>query len=73
MHSVGAAYGSRFALWDMGSLAGGKPFVTGTSFAEGGSQFRYARPTSLLLGPFWGFARARGQPAVAAKNRPTHE
>ncbi|KAL1947489.1 hypothetical protein VTO73DRAFT_13213 [Trametes versicolor] len=38
---VGAAYGSRFALWDMGSLAGGKPFVTGTSFAEGGSQFRW--------------------------------
>ncbi|KAI0362809.1 hypothetical protein OH77DRAFT_1500401 [Trametes cingulata] len=38
---VGAAYGSRFALWDMGNLAGGKPYVTGTSFAEGGSQFRW--------------------------------
>ncbi|KAI0822683.1 WD40-repeat-containing domain protein [Trametes gibbosa] len=38
---VGAAYGSRFALWDMGSLSGGKPYVTGTSFAEGGSQFRW--------------------------------
>ncbi|KAI0670712.1 WD40-repeat-containing domain protein [Trametes maxima] len=38
---VGAAYGSRFALWDMGNLAGGKPSVTGTSFAEGGSQFRW--------------------------------
>ncbi|KAI0648196.1 hypothetical protein C8Q79DRAFT_1109980 [Trametes meyenii] len=36
---VSAAYGSRFALWDMGNLAGGKPSVTGTSFAEGGSQF----------------------------------
>ncbi len=64
VRSVGAAYGSRFALWDMGNLAGGKPFVTGTSFSEGGSQFRYARPTSMLLVCF---APPRGQLAVAAK------
>ncbi|KAI0747773.1 hypothetical protein C8Q80DRAFT_1168378 [Daedaleopsis nitida] len=38
---VGAAYGSRFALWDMGNLFGGKPYMTGTSFAEGGHLFRW--------------------------------
>ncbi|PIL23681.1 hypothetical protein GSI_13430 [Ganoderma sinense ZZ0214-1] len=38
---VGAAYGSKFALWDLGNLYGGKPYVAGTSFAEGGHQFRW--------------------------------
>ncbi|KAI0956944.1 hypothetical protein AcW1_005499 [Taiwanofungus camphoratus] len=38
---VGATYGSRFAIWDMANLQGGKPNVTGTSFPEGGSQFRW--------------------------------
>ncbi|TFK93162.1 hypothetical protein K466DRAFT_581249 [Polyporus arcularius HHB13444] len=38
---VGAAYGSKFALWDMGNLYGGKPYMTGTSFAEGGHLFRW--------------------------------
>ncbi|KAL7283116.1 hypothetical protein ACG7TL_002541 [Trametes sanguinea] len=49
---VGAAYGSRFALWDMGSLAGGKPYVTGTSFAEGGSThcpLRIHNPTRIIV------------------------
>ena len=43
---MGAAYGARFALWDMGNLCGGKPFLTGASFPEGGQQFRYAFPSS---------------------------
>ncbi|KAH9946415.1 WD40-repeat-containing domain protein [Epithele typhae] len=38
---VGAAYGSRFALWDMGNLHGGKPYLAGPSFPEGGHQFRW--------------------------------
>ncbi|CDO70585.1 hypothetical protein BN946_scf184636.g18 [Trametes cinnabarina] len=57
---VGAAYGSRFALWDMGNLAGGKPYVTGTSFAEGGSQFRWC-PTYPEY-----FALAASSPAKGA-------
>ncbi|OCH95227.1 hypothetical protein OBBRIDRAFT_720874 [Obba rivulosa] len=56
---IGAAYGSRFALWDLLSLHGGKPYVTGTSFPEGGHQFRYVchflrSPTHrVLLFPMW--------------------
>ena len=47
-YSVGAAYGSKFALWDMGNLYGGKPYMTGTSFAEGGHLFRYVCTTHPL-------------------------
>ena len=46
---MGAAYGSKFALWDLGNLYGGKPYMTGTSFAEGGYQFRYALLFVLVL------------------------
>ncbi|KAI0792941.1 hypothetical protein C8Q75DRAFT_864251 [Abortiporus biennis] len=38
---IGAVYGSRFALWDLAKLQGGKPAVTGTSFPEGGNRFRW--------------------------------
>ncbi|KAH9951421.1 WD40-repeat-containing domain protein [Amylocystis lapponica] len=38
---VGATYGSKFAIWDMANLHGGKPTVAGTSFPEGGHQFRW--------------------------------
>ncbi|EMD34509.1 hypothetical protein CERSUDRAFT_159048 [Gelatoporia subvermispora B] len=38
---IGAVYGSRFALWDLLHLRGGKPHVTGTTFPEGGNQFRW--------------------------------
>jgi hypothetical protein len=40
--SVGSTYGSKFCLWDMSNLHGGKPCATGTSFPEGGHRFRYA-------------------------------
>ncbi|OBZ75753.1 Nucleoporin Nup37 [Grifola frondosa] len=38
---VGAAFGSRFAIWDLTDLRGGKPYVMGTTFPEGGHQFRW--------------------------------
>ncbi|KAI0075802.1 hypothetical protein K474DRAFT_1646034 [Panus rudis PR-1116 ss-1] len=38
---VGATYGSRFALWDLSRLQGGKPMVSGISFPEGGHRFRW--------------------------------
>lgn len=40
-YSVGASYGSRFAIWDMSKLRGGKPIHTGISFQDGGHVFRY--------------------------------
>lgn len=40
-YSVGASYGSRFAIWDMSKLRGGKPIHTGISFQDGGHTFRY--------------------------------
>jgi len=39
---VGATYGSMFSIWDMSKLQGGKPSVTGTSFSDGGRQFRWS-------------------------------
>ena len=41
---VGAVYGSKFSIWDMGDLQGGKPTITGSSFPEGGTQFRSVPP-----------------------------
>jgi hypothetical protein len=38
---VGAVYGSRYSLWDISRLQGGKP-MTGNSFPQGGHRFRYA-------------------------------
>jgi len=42
---VGASYGSRFAIWDMSKLRGGKPIHTGISFQDGGHSFRWC-PTN---------------------------
>ncbi|KAJ6546410.1 hypothetical protein DFH09DRAFT_927287 [Mycena vulgaris] len=36
---VGAVYGSRYSLWDMSRLQGGKP-TSGNSFPQGGHRFR---------------------------------
>ncbi|KAI0340149.1 hypothetical protein BDW22DRAFT_1486417 [Trametopsis cervina] len=38
---IGAVYGNRFALWDISKLQGGKPAITGPSFPEGGTKFRW--------------------------------
>ncbi|KAJ7687570.1 hypothetical protein B0H14DRAFT_3055284 [Mycena olivaceomarginata] len=37
---VGAVYGSRYSLWDISRLQGGKP-MTGNSFPQGGHRFRW--------------------------------
>ncbi|THH20935.1 hypothetical protein EW146_g496 [Bondarzewia mesenterica] len=41
--SVGATYGSRFAIWDLAKVQGGKPTATGTSFPEGAHRFRWCQ------------------------------
>ncbi|KAF9050809.1 hypothetical protein BDZ89DRAFT_1057233 [Hymenopellis radicata] len=38
---IGAVYGSKFSLWDISKLQGGKPFISGNSFVEGGNRFRW--------------------------------
>lgn len=38
---VGAAYGSRFAIWDIQNLNGGQPSHTGMSFLDGSTHFRW--------------------------------
>ncbi|KAF8892685.1 hypothetical protein BD779DRAFT_1510340 [Infundibulicybe gibba] len=38
---IGAVYGSKFSIWDISNLRGGKPFAVGNSFSEGGSTFRW--------------------------------
>ncbi|EIM82598.1 uncharacterized protein STEHIDRAFT_103130 [Stereum hirsutum FP-91666 SS1] len=40
---VGAAYGSRFTIWDLSKLSGGKPTATGFSFPEGSHRFRWCQ------------------------------
>lgn len=40
MNSVGGAYGSRFAIWDLAKLHGGKPNTVGNTFPDGGTRFR---------------------------------
>jgi len=37
---IGATYGSRYSIWDLSNLQGGKPAVSGPGFAGGGHQFR---------------------------------
>ncbi|KAJ7135044.1 hypothetical protein C8R43DRAFT_1072941 [Mycena crocata] len=37
---VGAVYGSRYSLWDISRLQGGKP-ISGNSFPQGGHRFRW--------------------------------
>jgi hypothetical protein len=41
-NSVGAVYRSKFSIWDMSKLQGGKPCATGISFPGGGHRFRFA-------------------------------
>ncbi|KAG5645858.1 hypothetical protein DXG03_005200 [Asterophora parasitica] len=38
---IGAVYGSKFAVWDISHLRGGKPFASGISFPDGGHKFRW--------------------------------
>jgi hypothetical protein len=38
---VGAVYRSRFSIWDVSKLQGGKPMISGTSFPDGGHRFRW--------------------------------
>ncbi|KAL0947229.1 hypothetical protein HGRIS_013346 [Hohenbuehelia grisea] len=38
---VGAAYGSKFSIWDISSLQGGKPRMVGNTFADGIQRFRW--------------------------------
>ncbi|KAI0317750.1 hypothetical protein OF83DRAFT_1083385 [Amylostereum chailletii] len=43
---IGAAYGSRFVLWDISKLQGGKPALTGPSFPDGARRFRFSSSPS---------------------------
>ncbi|KAF5373005.1 hypothetical protein D9758_001760 [Tetrapyrgos nigripes] len=38
---IGAVYGSKYAVWDISKLHGGKPSATGTTFSQGGHRFRW--------------------------------
>lgn len=38
----GATYGSKWHIWSLKSLQGGKPIESGDAFPEGGHRFRYA-------------------------------
>lgn len=40
---IGATYGSKFSIWDITKLEGGKPSVSGISFPEGGAHFRWCQ------------------------------
>jgi hypothetical protein len=40
-HSIGAVHRSRFSLWDLSKLHGGKPTLSGASFPEGAHRFRW--------------------------------
>ncbi|TFK42839.1 WD40-repeat-containing domain protein [Crucibulum laeve] len=40
---IGAVYGSKFSVWDVSRLSGGKPLFSGTSFSEGGHRFRWCQ------------------------------
>lgn len=39
--SIGAVHRSRFSLWDLSKLQGGKPALSGASFPEGAHRFRW--------------------------------
>ncbi|KAK7447055.1 hypothetical protein VKT23_014266 [Stygiomarasmius scandens] len=38
---VGAVYGSKYAVWDISKLHGGKPSASGGTFSQGGHKFRW--------------------------------
>ncbi|KAF8511145.1 WD40-repeat-containing domain protein [Hysterangium stoloniferum] len=46
---IGAAYGSRWAIWDMRRLQGGKPAATGQAFPHGTHRFRWCPTTPDLF------------------------
>lgn len=41
VYSIGAVHRSRFSLWDLSKLHGGKPALSGASFPEGAHRFRW--------------------------------
>ena len=41
LFSIGAVHRSRFSLWDLSKLHGGKPTLSGASFPEGAHRFRW--------------------------------
>ena len=41
LSSIGAVHRSRFSLWDLSKLHGGKPTLSGASFPEGAHRFRW--------------------------------
>ncbi|KIJ35701.1 hypothetical protein M422DRAFT_180342, partial [Sphaerobolus stellatus SS14] len=45
---IGAAYGSRYSIWDMRELQGGKPTYSGSAFPHGIHRFRWS-PISTTL------------------------
>ena len=51
LDSVGAAYGSRWSIWDMRKLQGGKPIATGQGFVHGTHRFRYAHCCVMYPSP----------------------
>ncbi|PFH47674.1 hypothetical protein AMATHDRAFT_151584 [Amanita thiersii Skay4041] len=40
---IGAVHGSRFSIWDMKNLQGGRAFASGICFPDGAHQFRWCR------------------------------
>ncbi|KAA1478812.1 hypothetical protein DENSPDRAFT_845929 [Dentipellis sp. KUC8613] len=50
---IGASYGSRFAIWDLSKLRGGKPATIGLSFPQGVQSFRWCptHTTYFALAP----------------------
>ncbi|KZT28638.1 hypothetical protein NEOLEDRAFT_1161100 [Neolentinus lepideus HHB14362 ss-1] len=50
---IGAVYGSRYSIWDLTDLRGGKPKITGVSFPDGNDRFRWCptNPTYFGISP----------------------
>ncbi|KAI0253898.1 hypothetical protein BJV78DRAFT_1298538 [Lactifluus subvellereus] len=76
---IGAVHRSRFSLWDLSKLQGGKPTLSGASFPEGAHRFRCAlharahvEPTAFTLAPRplcvrdFDFVPLKGTPRIAA-------
>ncbi|KAF5391849.1 hypothetical protein D9757_001626 [Collybiopsis confluens] len=38
---IGSVYGSKFSLWDLKGMFGGKPFASSSCFSQGGQKFRW--------------------------------
>ncbi|EPQ58505.1 hypothetical protein GLOTRDRAFT_137202, partial [Gloeophyllum trabeum ATCC 11539] len=50
---IGAAYGSRYSIWDLTMLRGGKPSLSGVSFPGGNDKFRWCptHPSRFGISP----------------------